>query len=87
MYCSRYYTFNRIYQNIICGRRINGTKITESGILAAAHLAGAGSVKKYLRSNGTKGFTDAYGTNIESYLKKFAGYDTSFVEANRKPKL
>lgn len=69
------------------GRRINGTKITESGILAAAHLAGAGSVKKYLRSNGAEGFTDAYGTNIESYLKKFAGYDTSFVEANRKPKL
>jgi len=67
------------------GRRINGIKITESGILAAAHLAGAGNVKKYLRSNGTQGFSDAYGTNIEHYLKKFAGYDTSFVEANKKP--
>jgi len=67
------------------GRRINGIRITESGILAAAHLAGAGSVKKYLRSNGVEGFSDAYGTNIEHYLKKFAGYDTSFVEANRKP--
>lgn len=67
------------------GRRINGIRITESGILAAAHLAGAGSVKKYLRSNGIDNFTDAYGTNIEHYLKKFAGYDTSFVEANKKP--
>jgi len=67
------------------GRRINGIKITESGILAAAHLAGAGSVKKYLRSNGAEGFNDAYGTSLEHYLKKFAGYDTSFVEANRKP--
>jgi hypothetical protein len=67
------------------GRRINGIRITESGILAAAHLAGAGSVKKYLRSNGVDNFTDAYGTNIEHYLKKFAGYDTSFVEANKKP--
>ena len=67
------------------GKKINGIKITESGILAAAHLAGAGSVKKYLRSNGSVGFTDAYGTNIEYYLKKFAGYDTSFVEANKKP--
>ena len=67
------------------GKRINGIRITESGILAAAHLAGAGSVKKYLRSNGVDSFTDAYGTNIEHYLKKFAGYDTSFVEANRKP--
>lgn len=67
------------------GKRINGITITESGILAAAHLAGAGSVKKYLRSNGDEGFTDAYGTSIEYYLKKFAGYDTSFIEANRKP--
>ncbi|MCF6347241.1 MAG: peptidoglycan-binding protein LysM [Flavobacteriaceae bacterium] len=69
------------------GKRINGIKITESGILAAAHLAGAGNVKKYLRSNGTVSFSDAYGTNIEYYLKKFAGFDTSFVEANRKPVL
>lgn len=67
------------------GRRINGIKITESGILAAAHLAGAGNVKKYLRSNGSFGFSDAYGTNIEYYLKKFAGYDTSFIEANKNP--
>nr|MDJ0646725.1 hypothetical protein [Flavobacteriaceae bacterium] len=58
---------------------------TESGILAAAHLAGAGNVKKYLRSNGAFQFSDAYGTTIEHYLKKFAGYDTSLIEANRKP--
>ena len=32
------------------GKRINGVVITESGIVAAAHLAGAGNVKKYLRS-------------------------------------
>ena len=67
------------------GKRINGIKITESGILAASHLAGAGSVKKYLRSNGAEGFTDAYGTSIEHYLRKFAGYDTSFIEASKKP--
>ena len=67
------------------GKRMNGIKITESGILAAAHLAGAGNVKKFLRSNGQFEFSDAYGTTIEHYLKKFAGYDTSFIEANRKP--
>lgn len=67
------------------GKRINGIKITESGILAAAHLAGAGSVKKFLRSNGDYHFADAYGTTIEHYLRKFAGYDTSFIEANRNP--
>ncbi|SDX52421.1 hypothetical protein SAMN05444411_106140 [Lutibacter oricola] len=67
------------------GKKINGITITESGILAAAHLAGAGNVKKYLRSNGVNAFKDAYGSSIKHYIKKFSGYDTSFIEANRKP--
>lgn len=69
------------------GKRINGVLITESGILAAAHLGGAGNVKKYLRSNGEFSFKDAFGSSIEYYMKKFAGYDTSFVEANQHPEL
>ncbi|MGB0789189.1 MAG: peptidoglycan-binding protein LysM [Marinirhabdus sp.] len=68
------------------GRYINGVKITESGILAAAHLAGAGNVKKYLRSYGTVGFNDAFGTSIGYYLKKFSGYDTSFIKPNKRAK-
>ncbi len=67
------------------GKKINGILITESGILAASHLAGAGNVKKYLRSNGSVNFKDAFGSNIEHYLKKFAGYNTSFIPANKKP--
>ncbi|MGY0392083.1 peptidoglycan-binding protein LysM [Bizionia sp. KMM 8389] len=69
------------------GKTINGIRITESGILAAAHLAGPGNVKKYLRSYGEQGFTDAYGTSIQYYIKKFSGYDTSDVEPNRKAKV
>lgn len=69
------------------GKKINGIEITESGILAAAHLAGAGNVKKYLRSNGSSKFKDAYGSSIQYYIKKFSGYDTSFIEANQKPAL
>ena len=69
------------------GKKINGILITESGILAASHLAGAGNVKKYLRSNGATNFKDAYGSNIEHYLKKFADYNTSFIPANRKPSI
>lgn len=69
------------------GKKINGIKITESGILAAAHLAGAGNVKKYIRSNGENKFKDAYGSSIQHYLKQFSGYDTSFIEANKKPTL
>lgn len=65
---------------------VNGVKITESGILAAAHLAGAGNVKKYLRSGGAYSFNDGFGTSIKHYFKKFAGYDTSFVIPNRKAK-
>lgn len=67
------------------GKKINGIEVTESGILAAAHLAGAGNVKKYLRSYGAYQFQDAFGTSIGYYLKKFAGYDTSFIEADRMP--
>ena len=64
-------------------KTINGIKITESGILAAAHLSGAGNVKKFLRSNGAHNFSDAYGSSIQSYLKKFSGYDVSTIEADR----
>tara|TARA_R110001592_G_scaffold5169_1_gene28590 strand:+ start:763 stop:1344 length:582 start_codon:yes stop_codon:yes gene_type:complete len=68
------------------GKTINGIIITESGILAAAHLSGAGNVKNYLRSNGTECFSDAYGTTIKSYLKKFAGYDVSNIKGDQNAK-
>ena len=69
------------------GKRINGTVITESGIVAAAHLAGAGNVKKYLRSYGKTDFSDAYGSNIKYYMKKFAGFDISIIESQHNPKV
>ena len=68
------------------GTKINNVLVTESGILAAAHLAGAGNVKKYLRSDGNFFFKDAFGTTIHNYLKKFSGYDTSSVTPNIKAK-
>lgn len=69
------------------GKRIAGVKVTESGILAAAHLAGAGNVRKYLRSGGVNNFADAYGTTIRYYLKRFSGYDTSIIEPMQKRRL
>ncbi len=70
------------------GTTINGIEITESGIIAAAHLAGAGSVKRFLRNKGNgRRIMDAYGTNIEQYLKKFANYDISNIEATKRPRL
>lgn len=69
------------------GKRIRGIEITESGILAAAHLAGAGNVKKYLRSYGKNDVADAYGSNISFYMRKFAGYDISKIEQKRNAKV
>lgn len=68
------------------GRIISGIEITESGILAAAHLGGTGSVKRFLKTNGRKKCKDGYGTSILEYLSDFAGYDTSSIEPNEKAK-
>lgn len=73
--------------NRFVGKRMNGVVITESGILAAAHLAGAGNVKKYLRSGGVFHFEDAFGTTIHTYIKKFSGYDTSYIKPDKKAKV
>ena len=55
------------------GDTINGIYITESGILAAAHLAGAGNVKKFFRKGYE--FKDGNGTKMTSYMIMFANYD------------
>lgn len=73
--------------NRFVGKKINGVVITESGILAAAHLAGPGSVKKYLRSQGQQGFSDAFGTSISYYMNRFSGYDTSFIVPDKHAKV
>jgi hypothetical protein len=69
------------------GKTIRGVEVTESGILAAAHLAGAGNVRRYLRSYGGLDVKDVYGTSISYYLKKFMGYDISVVSPKRNPKV
>ncbi|NND15294.1 MAG: hypothetical protein HKN89_03090, partial [Eudoraea sp.] len=69
------------------GKRIKGVQISESGILAAAHLAGAGNVKRFLRSYGQTDTCDAYGTSISLYIKKFGGYDLSGIRPKRNPKI
>ena len=56
------------------GLKIGNIHITESGIIAAAHLAGPGNVKKYLRSLGAHDVNDDYGSSISHYLK----YDHNF---------
>ncbi len=67
------------------GKMIDGVKITESGILAAAHLGGVGSVKKFLKTNGKKKCKDAYGTSIKSYMKQFGGYEIASIVPDKNP--
>lgn len=69
------------------GKVIGGVQVTESGILAAAHLAGPGSVKKFLRSYGSENFEDAYGSSVKHYMKKFSGYDTSMITPDKKARV
>ena len=61
------------------GLIINGIPITPSGLLAGAHLKGAGSVIQYLKSGGKNVQKDGFGTSIESYIKQFANYDVSEI--------
>lgn len=61
------------------GQTINGIKITESGLLAAAHLGGAGNVKKFLDSKGEIVFKDANHVPITKYMTRFYDYDISSI--------
>ncbi|UPT71465.1 MAG: peptidoglycan-binding protein LysM [Flavobacterium sp. JAD_PAG50586_2] len=63
------------------GKIVDGVKITESGILAAAHLGGSGSVKRFLNSNGEKKCKDDYGTSVRTYMRDFGGFETSGIKA------
>jgi hypothetical protein len=62
------------YEHYI-GRSINGIIITRSGMIAAAHLGGAGSLMKFLDSGGKINKKDLFGTSVSDYLRHFSSYD------------
>ncbi len=55
------------------GQVVHGVLVTESGLLAAAHLGGAGSVKKWFRTGKVR--KDGNGVKITTYMERFSGYD------------
>jgi hypothetical protein len=71
---NKHYT-RRVYDKI--GETYNGVEVTESGILAASHLVGAKSVRKYLKSKGKINEKDGNGISVKDYMEKFSGYDLS----------
>ena len=54
------------YYDYYPGKRARGVRITEEGMIYAAHLGGAWGLKKFLLYG--KNPTDAYGTSIKDYL-------------------
>lgn len=68
------------------GQILNDQPITASGMLAAAHLIGAGSrssdtagLKGYLLSGAVFSPEDANGTSANDYMQVFTGFQTPFV--------
>ena len=55
------------------GKLVNGILVTESGLLAAAHLVGPGSVKKWVRNG--KMYKDGNGIKLTEYIQTFNGYN------------
>ena len=69
------------------GKTIDGVYVTESGILAAAHLGGPGSVRRFLESQGKRKCHDGYGASVKTYMKRFGGYETHQIKAEKNPKV
>jgi hypothetical protein len=72
----------RNYITTYVGKVIGGVKVTESGLVAAAHLGGAGNVMKFLCSDGENVFADANNVPITKYMKQFSNYDLTSIPAN-----
>lgn len=75
--------WDRINQNLqgngrsieeFIGQERQGVKITQTGILAAAHLRGETGVTNLLLNNEVS--NDEFGTSILDYLKEFADYES-----------
>jgi hypothetical protein len=64
----------RNYHHFI-GDTIRNVVVTKSGMIAASHLGGAGSLKSFLKTNGRINRRDVLGTSIRDYLRRFDDYE------------
>lgn len=71
--------------DVFSGKTIAGVRVTESGILAAAHLGGVRSVKKFLYSQGKRKCKDQYGSSVRNYMRDFGGFETQAIVAQNNP--
>ena len=78
-----------IFAKDLVGTSIGGVTITESGLLAAAHLGGAGSARQMLRSDGKNMPVDGNDVPLINYMQSMGGKDVeqytgkpSYITAN-----
>ncbi|MBU2571095.1 MAG: TIGR03758 family integrating conjugative element protein [Gammaproteobacteria bacterium] len=64
------------------GQTIAGIVMTESGLLAGAHLVGVGGLKTFLQSNGAQIPSDGNKTAITHYISVFNGYNLAPITGN-----
>lgn len=64
------------------GQTVAGIVMTESGLLAGAHLVGVGGLKTFLTSNGVQVPRDANNTAITQYITAFNGYNLAAITGN-----
>ena len=57
------------------GQEMNGVTITESGLIAAAHLIGIGGLRSALVKRDLMSEKDDNGTTAKEYMDTFGGYD------------
>ena len=56
------------------GSTVGGVPVTQSGLVAAAHLVGTGNLARFLASGGAVVPSDGNGTALSEYLASFGGY-------------
>lgn len=64
------------------GRTVNGVTVTQSGLIAGAHLVGMGNLRTWLQSNGRAVPRDGNQVPITAYVQQFAGYGVSAAPPN-----
>lgn len=62
------------------GKTYKGIYITTSGILAGAHLTGAGGVMDFFEDSGRYKQYDGNSVHVSEYIAEFSGYDIAFID-------
>ena len=57
------------------GKWYQGTYITESGLLAGAHLVGSHGLRAWLEERSGVRIVDAKGTHVRDYVRLFSKYN------------